>query len=838
MARIKNKAQFFTIDALIALTIVIITIITISPIVKQSRQESEITSDILESLNSLSIGEFDNTYAKTLISEGKIKDTTKSIIEQIGEFYITNQTIAKLLAQEILSSISQEENVGIWYGDTLLASRNSTPFDTAENIFTDRQTISGIGGNSSSLTGFSTRAFLSSSSRTSYIYFGGYVGEGNTTHIINYKGTIKTANIELVISDDFEILVNSKSAGTFQGSPDELTPVSYNFSISNFTSGTNTLQIKGDNLHITGGFIKITYNSNVTYEQPKRYHFPGIEGIINLYDGLYIPGNLTGMKIYLHFNNTINTFLTIGNTQLLNTSSNGTPITLTNTTLSSLLNYENISKKTVPLRFGVEDMNYVINSSKDIDVFSVTDLSGSMCNCSIVNSWCCGWWGTGCKYNQQDCESCGGTCQAGIYDAKNATKKFIDIITNSTGDRVGLIGYESNVDVDDTHNLSTNNVSLKNKVEEWSAAGGTCICCGINEAVAKLLSDSPSSNFRSIVLMSDGDANVRCWESGASNAREDAIQAACNAYANHGIKIYTVAFGAGANVATLTSIASCADGSFYSAIDDLSAIYQSIAEEIIATAFYEQTAVVSGNFLSQLYSDSYIEFEYESKNLPTGLLATIEKPFSTASTATFSLPINSTILEATAISYSGSRWTALLKINNQTVYNLTKYGNDFLEIGDPYSINIPTSKILENNNVTLQTVFSSGNMTEGSINDKIIYTISKDLASYTSVSATASGCNWTVQFNTYNLTLSIPSDYTGTETCEYSSSSHCGIYPNCNGATDSTQIATYNLFKLLDFDLDGKLDVDLSKDDMKITTSNLEGVPFLYSTEVQVRKWY
>jgi hypothetical protein len=837
MERIK-RAQFFTIDAFIALSIIIITIIAISPTLKQSRQEPIITADVLESLGSLSIGEFNNSYAKQLIIEGKVSDPSNSLLEQIGEFYVTNKTIAKLLATETLSSLSEKENIGIWYGSTLLASKNVTPFETAENVFTDRQIISGIGGDSSSVTGFSTRAYLSSSSRTQYSYFGGYVGEGNITTSLEYQGTIKSADIELVINNDFEIFVNGNSAGTFSSSPNELTPVAYNFSTADFNSGNNLVEIRGDTLHITGGFIKISYETNVTYEQPTRYHFPGIKGIINLYDGLYIPGNLTKLSIYLHFNNTLNTFLTIGNTQIFNASSDGTPITISDATLAGLLNYSDISKKTIPIRFGVDDMSYVINTSKDIDVFSVTDLSGSMCYCTQRYSTCCGWSNDGCRYDQQKCEACGYVCTAGIYEAKSANNAFIDMITNSSGDRVGLVGYESNVDVADTHVLSSDNVSLKNEVSQWFAKGGTCICCGVNEAVNRLVATSPSSNFRSIVVMSDGEATVECPSRSGDHAKADAIQAACNAYNNHGIIVYAVAFGANADESTLTQMASCGGGSFYSAVGDLTTIYQSIAAEIIATAFYEQTVIVLGTFFSELYPDSYIEFDYEQETPPTGLITTIEESFSTPTNATFSIPINSTILEATAISYSGSRWTALVKTNNEVSYNLSEYGKEFLQIGDPYSINIPPSQILEDNSLSLQTVFSSGNMTEGSIFNKVIYTISKELASYTSVSSTATGCNWKVQFNSYNLTLPIPSNYTGSENCEYSVSSYCGIYPNCAGATDSTQIATFNLFKLLDFNLDGKVDVDLSTNDMQISTSDLEGVPFLYSTEVQIRKWY
>lgn len=874
MERIKKSAQFFTVDALIALTIIIITVIAIAPSIKQSRQEPIITSDILNSLDSLTVQEFNNSYTAQLIADGKITDTSKSILEQIGEFYVTNQTLAKALASEALTSLSPNENIGIWYGTTLLASKNITPFETAENIFTDRQIISGIGGNSSSATGFSTRAFLFSSSRTEYVYFGGYVGEGNVTTSISYQGTINSATIELVINNDFEILVNSNSLGTFSASPDDFTPVNYSLPTSDFISGANTIQIKGESLHIAGGFIKITYDSNVTYEQPTRYYFPGIQGLINLYDGFYVPGNLTGLSVSLHFNNSLTTFLSLGKTQVFNASSDGTStITIPNSTMAALLNFSDFNRQTIPIRFGMDDMNYVTNNSKDIDVFSATDISGSMTaectgessaccdtfNCDrnqascescggTLNSWFGFTWCSGessscceallCNTNETSCTFCGGTSENKIQDAKDANDLFIDMILNESDNRVGLTAYSNTASDTNYHALSNNSASLKSEVSSWTEGGATCICCGINKAVAGINADSNSSKFRSIVMMSDGDANRECAEQGTGDANNDAIQAACDAYDDYGIKVYTIGFGTEANVATLTSMAACADGSFYSAIDDLEDIYEKIAEELIETAYYEQTVIVSGDFYSELFQDSYIEFEYDSNPLPTGLLATLEKDFTDSENATFSLPLNSTLLEATAISYSGPKWTALLKLNNQAIYNLSSYQTNFLKLGDPYSVNIPSSLVLQDNNLTLQTGLSANNMTEGSVHNKIIYTISKDLASYTSVSATAAGCNWTVHFNTYNLTVPVPSTYNGSEICEYSASSYCGIYPDCSGATDSAQIAAYNLFKLLDFDADGKIDVDLSSSDMQITTSNLEGVPFLFSTEVQIRKWH
>jgi len=437
----KIKAQFFTIDALIALIIILITIMIALPILNQSQQDSSVSTDILQSLSSLKIGELDNNYSRQLIAQGYISNPNKSVIDQIGEFYITNITIAERLSEEVLSSVNPNENIGIWYGSKLLASKNITPLETAENIFTERQVISGIGGGDG-ITGFSARAFLSSNVRTNYVYFGGYVGEGNISVLIDYQGDINTAKIELVINNDFDIYVNGINSGSFSKSIDDFTPVNYSLNTTNFISGQNIVEIKGTNLHITGGFVKITYNSYVTYEQPIRYYFPGISGIINLYDGFYIPGNLTGLIISLHFNNSVDTFLNIGGTQVFNGSSEGGVITITNLTLASILNYQELSKKTIPLRFGMEDVNYITNNTRDIDVFSVTDISGSMLpSCSGTSPWyCC--WIKNCN-TEVGCASCGGTLENKIQDAKDANNLFIDIILNSTDNQVGLSAYSS-----------------------------------------------------------------------------------------------------------------------------------------------------------------------------------------------------------------------------------------------------------------------------------------------------------------------------------------------------------------------------------------------------------
>ena len=819
-------AQFFSIDALIALTIIILVVMVVAPTVKQSAKQSNVPSDLIEVLNSMKIGELDGINLTQL----NITDSDKKVIEQIGEFYLTNKTVARQLAEQILSLVDNNQNIGIWYGNELLASKNITPYSSSEKITTARQIISGIGG-IGGVTGLSTRAYVSGSSRTDYFYFGGYVGEGNISRTIEYFGNLSSAKIELVISDNFEIFVNGINQGIFSGSPDDFTPVTYNLSTLNFTSGTNTIEFTGDDLHISGGFIKISYDSEVIYEKPERYNFPGITGAINLYDSFYIPGNLTGLEISLHFNNSIETLLVIGNTTILNSSTSGDQtFTISNATLSSLLNYEELSKKTIPLRLGMENASYVTNGTMDIDVYSVTDLSGSMRTCEDIPSWW--WWCSG----ESACNSCGGTWADKLQDAKEANYLFINMILNSSDNRVGLTGYSDDALDSDYHTLSNNNESLRSEISEWDTGTWTCICCGVNKAVEGLVANSSANKFRSIVVMSDGEANVRCYE-GTGSASSDAVQSACDAYNNYGIKVYTIGFGSGAGVQTLTDMAACGDGSFFATVDDLEGIYQVIAEELIETAYYEQTIEVTGDYESRLYPDSYIQFNYEKVPDPMGLVSTIEKQFSNSTTGYFEIPENYSVVSANVISYSGPRWTSSLKINDDDVYNLSNYKTEFIKLGDPYSINIPANLVNSSNTVTIGTGLSSNNISAGSVNNTIIYTISKDLASYNSVSAFADGCRWNVQFENKNSTMPIPSNYSGSTNCNYTSTDiSCGLV-NCDDSTDAVQLAVYNLFKTLDFNSDGIVDVELSGQNLQIEISTLDGIPFYHSTEVQVRQW-
>jgi hypothetical protein len=1159
----KKRGVFFSLDALIAIIIIFLVLLVAYPLFVGTKQKSDLHNDILTTLSSLKVGEAaaSNIVINNLIVSGTIINTEKSLLLQLAEFNAVDSTNTAPFITSILSDLDTNRNIGIWLDDANVYEKGDVPYADATNVQIARQTISGIAGVENEgelIAGYSARAFLNNAFRNKYFYFGGYVGDGVISANIDYNGVITSANIELAINKEFELFINGFSAGIFQGSVDDFTPVTYELDESQlalFNSGTNTLEFKKTSglqgLYIAGGFIKIIYNSEAE-ELITRHYFPGVEGLINIYDGFYVPNTIQSMNIRLRMDSNFDTFLNIGGTTVFEGTTNGEEvITLSNSDLSSLLNYNDISQKTIPLRLGLKDISYLTNLPVRAETFSVTDLSGSMSGPAIDS-------------------------------AKAANDIFIDTVLEIPVNTVGLVGYATTAPDNDFHTLSEDPTSLHNKVADWGVGGWTCICCGVNKVIQAFLEEAisasasdfgpqiayyhfnennrndysgyenhatgwsgtsfvsvtdetelefalyfnegdfldvpdlissnegtislwirpdeydertifdaststrnfymeingnsdlrffleningntfytsydvgdfndhswhhvagvwrygsqgpilqlyvdgilrqtnsanagtdipgftnlrfgretPNSNiddfefrgrmdeirifntalssseiagladlssfcsnnlievseacegqtdlecfvddlpgtldcasdcsaftscvanplsegecgdgvinsleeggreecdnggwcsetfeitgetcslnsvcsfiddgfgnnlnacnyngdgcsflclkeesFKSMVVMSDGEANSECTEQNTGNAKTDAIQAACEAWENYGIKVYTVAFGS-ADTATLTAMAECGDGAFYSAaLDDLLALYQEIAQDIIQASYVEQTVETIGNIYTKLFPDSYIEFVYDQVSRPFGMLLTVEEQFDDDTTGGFFLPAESEIFETKLTSYSGSRWTDEVKtdLSGILLYRLEDYGIEFIDLGDPYHINIPNSNIIPlpsfENRFILTTALNPDESDVGSAFNKIIYSFIKNVVGFSDILALAEGCIWEIEFNNGNsISVQIPVDYEGTNVCTYNTEIVDGeTFPNINfNPLDAIQQAVGELLASLDFDGDGTVDIQFTEQDLQIDFSDIAGIPFIISTEVQVRIW-
>ncbi|MCU0642186.1 MAG: VWA domain-containing protein [archaeon] len=864
-----KRGIFFSIDALIALAIIFIVILIAYPLVSNNKPESDLHNDVLATISTIRISELNNSYAKSLLAEGSITDLNNTVLEQIGEFYITNLTKARLLADSIIGEIEPKNNIGIWFGSTLISSKNITPYETARNTEAARQLVSGI-EEGKNATGYSARAYLSSSLQTDYLYFGGYAGDGNITSNIFYNGTISSLSAEVAINEDFDLYINNISSGNYTKPATELTPKKYTFPTANMHNGSNLIELKSrtdTKLRITGGFIKIEYDKMPEYDKPEKKYMPGITGIINIYSGFYVPDVLRSMSLHLHFKSPYKMFVKIGNVTVFENSS---PIesvqTLSNSELSSKLDYNYLSYSNTPLRLGMYAATMVGNA----DVVILTDLSDSMNERFDGNA-------TGITRNCSDPQ---------IYDsdtkkisvAKCLDKTVIDTILEVPGNRVGMVGFYGDSGTPWKgrvyyKTLTSNASQLYSEADTYVPRGGTCICCGINSAYKMLNEMSNSGRRKYVIVMSDGIPTHTCqaasgctgdrtglpsdeglWlgaSSGCFGGIDDCNVNDCNCAVTNtnwsacrvktGLNgtVYSIGFGnvsacALAN-STLESVAACGNGKYFTSNSPtiLEAIYENISREILDISYSEQIANASGNFTQTiLYPDSYIELNYSKEATPFGLIATTEKQFDNSSAGTFEIPANSTIFRATAISYSGPRWTALVSLNSVPVYNLTNFGDDYTVLGDPYAIRLQNSLISQKNLVEILRGTDKNNLSAGSVYNKIIYSIVKNASSYTPVCAIASGCIWSIEFD--DSTTSIiksPSDYAGAAVCSYTSNST--EYNN----NDAYQLAAYNLLRKLDLDSNNKVDIKFNEQSLYLSSSQMKGIPYLWSTEVEVRRW-
>ncbi|MFH1210860.1 MAG: hypothetical protein V1645_03005 [archaeon] len=395
-----------------------------------------------------------------------------------------------------------------------------------------------------------------------------------------------------------------------------------------------------------------------------------------------------------------------------------------------------------------------------------------------------------------------------------------------------------------------------------TGAQKTWIVRNLNLSTISVNENYEYGRVKSMLIMTDGAANTRIGDchnyggwgcstvSGWEDPSDETVRKACEAHEKYNITIYTIAFGDAGTEAidTLNRSACCDDCShFYSSnnAEEILAIYKNIANQMIIIGFAQQGLNITGNLTeSILYPDSYIEVKYN----PTTTLQYGNIPIPLESNAfgnnlsdgNFEIAQSVNVLDVKVTSYSADSWTDYLSINNQTqIYNLSYYGDDYTLLGDPYVVQIPIENVPKGNNtVRISTGLSPSNYTGGSPDSKVLYKVGVDLSlNYSDIYGKAAGCNWYVEFEDgSNATLQIPANYTGNNSCTYYYNGT--IYEPGSAQQDSINSAVDQLFRQLDFDQDGLLDVNLDKMDLQLDIIALPGVPYLWGpTIAEVRTW-
>ena len=882
-----KRGVLFTIDALLATLILIgglVLILRISDHHSDTTQLSTASQDLVVGLEAVRISEMHNSWVAARIADGTITDPNMTAIEQIGYLWaIGDNANAQQLANILLDDAYPTYGLRLSFENTVLYERNSTK--AQNDIIVSSRMVSGV-AQGKAVTGSSAVAYLrriKDKRTSSFTTFGGFVGQGNVT--VQFLDLPSDANIssillELSAGAPFTVAFNSISCGgtytptTFNG-----TPSSWDLSLCNqsLTPGAvNEIDIKFsaplNQSYITGGHLHVKYKTstlgtafNTTFTQ---YRFPGISGIINLYDAFYVPGTLKNMSIYLHYNATNSSYLDIGEKRVWEAVSNGTErvVILNDTYLrdpfSGKLDYDFLSNKTVPLRMAGFSPNETVVTSGDADVVIITDFTGSMKK--AVVDWDQGNLGSDCTsaYSDNDVRR---TLLAQCVD-----KEMVDVVMNYTGNRVWPVFMHDNQIK--WYNNPTDKNAIKGYIDSYgNGKDKTCLACAINQAYYILSNFSNSSRSKFIIIMTDGcpthcasgscssnstsygvqQCEGMCDTSGACDAadipgqctqctnnpggRNNAYIAANRSFRDLNATIYTVGFGpvddcAYGNV-TLHQIALIGNGTYQHSKDssDLRAIYANISQEILSRSnFVSQTVSLQGGQAhSQLYEDSYINITYElaSQYLPKQNTISLTLQTPQACNPVLTLYPEQQIIEAKAISYSGIHWSDYLAVNGIEAFNLSTFLVPYTELGDPTVIQPPISLLSQGNNTfRIETGDSPWNRTGCFVNNSVIYTVIVNLSTERSVVVpNMTGCTWAVQFedNTFD-NITIPATYAGSKRCSYVAGNI--TYDD----QDAYQVGAYAIFNRLDFRKEGKIFVNLRDEDLEVIVTTISRVPYMW----------
>ena len=473
------KGILFSMDAMISVAIVlaIVPILILTTIQHPSEfvnKRSIVTSEnIGYILPRVKIGKFLGEQAVNKTFEGnflKKSEKNLSIAEAIVKLWSSGNQTKKEMAQNITESIFKRitpKNIrwGLSIGNNSVGNSNTSSLisTTVNRIY-----VTGY-KKFEPQTGYVAKAGLlglKEKSFSSYFFFGGFIGQGNISgsfENIPTDADLYSIEMELNTPKNFTFFLNNQSCGVFEGSDGNLSAIKKTITsncldVFNASKKNNfSIEFKGNisRHYIGGGYIKANYKTSQLVSEPKNkttHNFPGIKGLINVYSSVYVPGNLKKIEGRLHFKANGTLLLKLGNATLYKKENNGTEkiVILDNLSIYSNLtnagiNYSDISRENVPLRLGILGLSKG-KYKPIIDAASIIDVSGSM----------------------------GGSQ---LDEAKDASNAFTNIILNVTGNRAGMVAYET--DIRDYHGLTTDNDSVINSINNLYAHGGTCIGCGI-----------------------------------------------------------------------------------------------------------------------------------------------------------------------------------------------------------------------------------------------------------------------------------------------------------------------------------------------------------------------
>jgi hypothetical protein len=290
----------------------------------------------------------------------------------------------------------------------------------------------------------------------------------------------------------------------------------------------------------------------------------------------------------------------------------------------------------------------------------------------------------------------------------------------------------------------------------------------------------------------------------------------------------------------MSQIASHGGGNYYFAsTSDLADLYQDIADMIINATYSKQTIVNAENIDTVIYPDSYIEINY-TPTFYTPKQGDIEVNIQTDQfgncTADVALPNkpNFRYTEGKILSYSGDHWTSLI-INNESevVFNLTKYDDNYLLLGDPFIVYVPQNKLYSENKFKIVVGDNPSNLTNCSLNNSMIYNAYIQNTFTGILSSEDEGCNWTIEFDDgEEENFVFPENYNGTKVCYFNST-----FVNYSNK-DTYDNVIIEFLDTFDYDDNNMSNINFKTEEIEIESFLYTDVPHLWGPAlIEVHIW-
>lgn len=132
MRALKKRGYFFVLDAVLALSILVVGIFLVTSSYIDAPQPTQvelISEDLLNFLSNTKIKDLNNPYAGIggeLWVNGSIRDADNSLLQQIGEFYATNNlnTAEKFIQNVSKDAVPYQYRFEVWVNSVILYPKN------------------------------------------------------------------------------------------------------------------------------------------------------------------------------------------------------------------------------------------------------------------------------------------------------------------------------------------------------------------------------------------------------------------------------------------------------------------------------------------------------------------------------------------------------------------------------------------------------------------------------------------------------------------------------------------------------------------------------------------